>query len=78
MSQVDSIRSEWTTFTKVNDWFNCNKVTLLESGLAIDEKMKLSDGTFAEISIGDVEADRIINFDETEHSFTTQYDKGGN
>ena len=73
----ESIRNEWTTFTKVNDWFTMNKTTLIKSGLAINKPERLSDGTEAELTVGDVEKRRIINFDETDHPFSTVPKKGG-
>ena len=78
VSTVDSLRSEWTTFTKVNDWFSENKKTLIDSGLAIDEPITLEDGTVSELTIGERESARIVNFDETDHPLSTEYDKGGN
>ena len=39
--------------------------------------MTLPDGTIAEITMGEYELRRIINFDETDHPFTTQNEKGG-
>ena len=77
VSRQDTIRNEWTTYTKVNDWFTFNKKTLIESGLAIDRKKKLPDGSEAELSIGEIEKRRIINFDETDHPFSTVADRGG-
>ena len=55
-----------------------NKRTLVESELAIDSPMTLPDGTIAELTIGEIEADRIINFNETDHFLKTEFDKGGN
>ena len=78
VSKVDSLRNEWTTYTKVNDWFSSNKITLIQSGLAHDVPSVLPDGTFAELTIGSVEADRIVNFDETDHPLSTEFDRGGN
>ena len=77
VSQQESIRNEWTTYTKVNDWYECNKKTLIKSGLAIDTPTTLEDGTIAELTIGEEELRRIVNFDETDHPFTTENDKGG-
>ena len=77
VSTQESIRNEWTTFTKVNDWYTCNKKTLIDSGLATDEKERLPDGSEAEITIGEIEKRRIINFDETDHPFSTVPEKGG-
>ena len=77
VSQQESIRNEWTTYTKVNDWYECNKKTLIESGLAIDKPITLQDGTEAELTIGETELRRIVNFDETDHPFTTENDNGG-
>ena len=34
VSQQEAICNEWTTFSKVNDGFDFNKITILESGLA--------------------------------------------
>ena len=39
--------------------------------------MKLPDGTIAEFTMGEDELRRIINFDETDHPFTTQNERGG-
>ena len=75
--QQDSIRSEWTTFTKVNNWYTSNNKTLIYSSLEIDKPMTLYDGIIANITMGDDELRRIINFDETDHLFTTQNEKGG-
>ena len=77
VSQQDIICNEWTTFTKVNGWYTCNKKTLINTGLSIDKPMTLPDGTIAEITMGENELSRIINFDEAEHPFTTQDEKGG-
>ena len=77
VSQQESIRNEWTTYTKINDWYDTNKKTLVESGLAIDLPSQLENGDVAEITIGEVEKRRIVNFDETDHSFSTICDKGG-
>ena len=64
VSQQYSIRNEWTTFTKLNDWYTCNKNTLIDSGLAIDNRMTLSDGTIADITMREDKLRQIINFDE--------------
>ena len=77
VSTQESIRNEWTTFTKVNDWFTMNKTTLIESGLAIDKPERLSDDIEAEVTVGETEKRRIINFDETDHPFSTVPEKGG-
>ena len=77
VSQQESIRNEWTTYTKVNDWYSCNKRTLVDSGLAFEEQYTLPDGSIAKLKIGEQEADRIINFDETDHPLSTMLDKGG-
>ena len=77
VSRQDTIRNEWTTYTKVNNWFTFNKKTLIESGLAVDGKEKLPDDSEAELSIGEIEKQRIINFDETDHPFSTVTDRGG-
>ena len=73
--QQDSIGNKWTTFTKVNDWYTCNKKTLIDSGLAIYKPMTLPDGTISDITMGEDELRRIINFDETDQPFTTQNEK---
>ena len=54
-----------------------NKPMLINSGLAIDRPHTLPDGTLAELTIHPDCARRIINFDETDHPFSTQGDKGG-
>ena len=72
----ESIRNEWTTFTRVNDWYTCNKKTVIDR-LATDEKERLSDGSEAKITIGGIEKRRIINFDEMDHPFSTVPEKGG-
>ena len=77
VSQQDRVLNEWTTFTKLNDWYTCNKKTLIDSGLAIDKTMTFPDGTIAKITMGEDEMRRIINFDETDHPFTTQNKEGG-
>ena len=77
VTQQESIRHDWTTWTNVDRWFEKNKATLLESGLAKDEPLVLPDGTECEITIGPQELARIGNFDETDHSFSTLPDKGG-
>ena len=76
-NQQEAIRNTWTTWSNINKWFNLNKRTLLESGLAIDEPMTLPDGTVAEISMDADTLRRIINFDETEHTLSTVIDRGG-
>jgi len=77
VSQQDSINNKWTTFTKVNNWYTCNKKTLIDSDLEIDQPTTLPDGDIAKITIGEEELRRIIHFDETNHPFTTQNEKGG-
>ena len=77
VSQQESIRNEWTTHTKINDWYDMNKKTLVESGLAIDLPFQLENGVVAELTFGEVEKRRIVNFDETDHPFSTVCDKGG-
>ena len=78
VSFFDSLRNEWTTSTQENDWFTFNKRTPIESGLAIDEPMTVADGTEAELAIGEVEANRIVNFDEIDHQLGTECNKGDN
>ena len=39
--------------------------------------MKLPDGNIAKISMGEDDLRRIINFNETDHPFTTQNENGG-
>ena len=39
--------------------------------------MTLPDGTISEITMEEDEVRRIINFDETDHPFITQNEKGG-
>ena len=77
VSQKDSIRKKWTKFTRVNDWYTCNKNTLIDRGLAIDEPMTLPDGNISKITMGEDELRWIINFDETNYQFTNQNEKGG-
>ena len=77
VSQQESIRNEWTTNTKVNDWFDMNKETFIDSGLAINIPFELPNGTVSELTIGEEEQRRIVNFDETDHQFSTMSDKGG-
>ena len=77
VTQTEIIHNEWTTNTKVNDWFTYNKQTLVELGLAIDKPMALENGQEAELTIGEEEKRRIINWDETDHPLATQHDKGG-
>ena len=76
-STTENIRSEWTTYTKLDDWFTVHKPILLKSGLAIDKPMVSPDGSTAEVTVPEDCARRIINFDETEHPFSTQCDRGG-
>ena len=78
VSTVDTVRNEWTTHTKVRDWFDMNKRTLVESGLVINSPMTLSDRTIVKLTIGEIKANRIINFDETDHSLIAEFNKGGN
>ena len=77
VSQQESIRNEWTTYTKVNDWYECKKNTLIDSGLSIDRPVTLENGTQSELTIGDTELRRIVNFDEIYHPFTTDTVSGG-
>ena len=77
VSQQMSIRNEWNTQTKVNDWYICNKKTLIEIGLAIDRLDLLPDGTYAAVTIEEIENQRIVNFDETDHPFFIVIDKVG-
>ena len=53
------------------------KNTIKDRGLAIDKPMILPDGTENNITLAKEQKRRIINFDETEHSFTTKNEKGG-
>ena len=76
-SQQETIQNEWTKFSKVNEWCNHNKGTLIKPGLAEDKEYILPDGTVSEISIHDDCMQRMINWDETDHSFTTHMYKGG-
>lgn len=75
---VDSLRNEWAAYTKVNDWCRSDTATLVESGLTIDKPIKLPDGSEADLTIGETDADRIVNCDETDHSLSSEYDEGGN
>ena len=77
VSQNEIICNEWTTYTKVNDQYEYNKKTLIESGIGIDTPIILQDVTEAELTIGETELRRIVNFDETDHPFTTENDIGG-
>ena len=63
-------------FTKVNNWHTCNKKTIIDNGIEIDKIMTLPNGTISEITMGEDELRRIINFDETGHPFTTHNEKG--
>ena len=76
VSQQYIIR-KWKIFTKVNDWYACYKKSLIYSGLAIDKPVTLPDGTISEITVGEDELRRILNFDGTDHPFTTQNENGG-
>ena len=78
VSAVDMGRNKQTTHTKVKGWFDMNKRTLVESGLAIDSPMTLPDGTITELTIGEIKANWIINFDKTDHPLISEFDKGGN
>ena len=71
VSQQEIICDEWTTYTKINGWYECNKKTLIEGGLDIDTPIILQDGTEAGLTIGETELRRIVNFDQTDHPFTT-------
>ena len=75
--QQESIRNEWTTYTKVNDWYTYNKKKLISSGLAIDRPLQLRNGEEAELTITEEEKRRIVNFDETDHPFYTVHERGG-
>ena len=77
VSQQESIRNKWTTHTKVNVWYTCNINTLIDNGLEIDRSERLPDGIDAEVTIGEIEKRRIVNFDETDHTFSTVTEKGG-
>ena len=68
---AESIRSDWTTFSKLNDWFEMNKPILVESGFAIVLPYTLPDGTLTKLTVHPDCARRIINFDETDHPFST-------
>ena len=48
-----------------------NKKTLVKIGLTIDAPLVSPDGVVAEITIGEEENRRVVNFDETDHSFLT-------
>ena len=39
--------------------------------------MILEDGTKDDLTIGDTELRQIVNFDKTDHPFTTENDEGG-
>ena len=71
VSQQESIRNLWTTHTQVNEWYTCNKKTLIDSGLEIDRSERLSDGIDTEVAIGRIEKRRIVNFNKTDHPFST-------
>ena len=55
----------------------CNKKTLIEGGLDIDTPIILQYGNEAELTIGETELRRIVNFDKTDHPFTTENDSSG-
>mmetsp|Transcript_7811 Transcript_7811/g.9090 ORF Transcript_7811/g.9090 Transcript_7811/m.9090 type:complete len:187 (+) Transcript_7811:396-956(+) len=74
---AENIRSGWTTYSKLDDWFTMNKPLLIASGLTIDRSCTLPDGTVAELTVHQDCARRIINFDDTDHPFSTQDDKWG-
>ena len=52
------------------------KKTLIDSGLAMDRKENLPDGREADILVEQIEKRCIINFDETDHSFSTVTERG--
>ena len=54
-----------------------NKATLIKSGMAKDKEWQLSDGTKLELAIKEDFLSFFLNWDETDHSFSTQIDKGG-
>ena len=62
---------------KTNDWYTCNKKTIIDRDLAIDKPMTLPDDTIAEINMVEYEMRRILDFDETDHPFTTKNEKRG-
>jgi len=43
--QVDDIRGEWTTWEKMNQWFDDSKKVLVDNGLAYDRPCTLGNGT---------------------------------
>ena len=51
--QQDRIHNEWENFTKLNEWYTCNKKTLIDSGLEIDKPMTLPDDTISDITMGE-------------------------
>lgn len=77
VSQQDITRNKWTMFSKANNWYTCNKKTLFDSDLGIDNHMTLPDVDIAEITMGKEELRRLIHFGETDHPCTTQNEKGG-
>ena len=50
----------------------------IQSGLAIDAPMTFYDRTVAALTIGEKEAARTVNFDETDDPLSTEYDNCGN
>ena len=48
----------------------------MDSGLSINAPLELPNGIIAEITIAEEEKRQIVNFNETDHSFSTVCKKG--
>lgn len=73
----ENIQFDWTTYSKLDDWFTMNKPLLIASGLAIDRPCILPDRTVTQLTVHQDCAQKITNFDKTNHPFSTQGGKGG-
>ena len=59
----------------MDDWFTCDKKSLIDSGLVIDRKDHFVDGTEFKTIIGKIEKCQITIIDETDYPFSTVPEK---
>ena len=75
--QVEDIRSQWTTYEKLNQWFTDTKQVLLDLKFAEDQQVINEDGSVEELYISKSKRSRIISWDETDHPLSRENDNGG-
>ena len=75
--QVKDIRCQWTTYEKLNQWFEDQREVLLNLKFAEDQQVINEDGTTEEIYIPMNKRERIISWDETDHPLSKENDNWG-